>query len=303
MSKVETSSGSFRLSLTRLLLRTVAYLPLGLVRGLGWPLGWVLWLSGGRSHSVAERNLELCLPELSAAERHQLARRRMVALAQTVLEVAAIWFRPTAVSLGRVRRTIGEHHLTAAVASGRGVVVLAPHSGNWELVSLYIAARHSLTAMYLPQRDPDLDALVLEARSAHEARLVPASPAGVRALLQALRRGEVVGILPDQEPKLAGGEYAPFFGRAALTMTLAPALVARTGAQAVMASALRCRGGFELRFEPVSNDLASADMQQALTTMNQAVERCARWDLVQYQWEYKRFKSQPDGAKLYKKRR
>lgn len=297
---VRVSQGSsFRLLLIRLLLRSLAWLPLGALRALGWPLGWVLWGSGSRARRVTERNLELCLPMLAAAERRRLARRRMVALAQTALEVGFIWFRATSASLRHVQRVHGEELLAAAAAAGRGVIVLAPHCGNWELLGLYIAARHPISVMYLPQRDPGLDALVRDVRSRHGTGLAPASPAGVRALLKALKRGELVGILPDQEPRDAGGDYAPFFGVPALTMTLAGNLAARTGALVISGCALRCRDGFEVRFEEVSAQVASVDTHQALAALNHAVERCAQLDLAQYQWEYKRFKSQPDGRKLY----
>src|SRR5690625_7584830 len=124
----------------------------------------------------------------------------MVALAQTILEVPAIWFRPTAVSLGRIRRVVGAEHLAEAAQAGQGVLLLAPHSGNWELLSLYVASHYPLTAMYLPQRDPDLDALIHQARNAHEARLVPATAAGIRARLQAPRRGARARVLARPEP-------------------------------------------------------------------------------------------------------
>lgn len=290
-----------RLFFISMLLRSLAWLPLALLRALGWPIGWALWLGNGRTRQVTERNLELCLPELSGAERRRLARRRMVALAQTGLEMGSVWFRPTGVSLGRIKRVRGGELLASAAADRRGVVVLAPHCGNWELLGLYIAARHPITVMYLPQDDPGLDTLIREVRSRHGTALAPASPAGVRQLLKALKSGELVGILPDQEPKMAGGEYAPFFGVPALTMTLASSLAARTGALVISACAMRCPGGFEVCFEAVPAEVASEDTEIAVATLNRAVERCARVDLAQYQWEYKRFKSQPDGRKLYRK--
>lgn len=290
-----------RLLSISVLLRSLAWLPLGLLRALGWPLGWMLWLSNGRTRQVTEQNLALCLPELSDAERLHLARRRMVALAQTALEMGPVWFRANSVSLGRVKRVRGGELLASAAADRRGVVVLAPHCGNWELLGLYIAAQYPITAMYLPQEDPGLDRLIRAVRSRHGTGLAPASPAGVRQLLKALRSGELVGILPDQEPKMAGGEYAPFFGVPALTMTLASSLAARTGALVISACAMRCRGGFEVCFEAVPAEVASENTGIAVAALNRAVERCARLDLAQYQWEYKRFKSQPDGRKLYRK--
>src|SRR5690606_9341413 len=125
----------------------------------------------------------------------------------------------------------------------------------------------------------------------------PADGSGVRALLKALKAERVVGVLPDQEPKQAGAEFAPFFGTPALTMTLTSNLLARTGARAVMVYALRRpQGGYRLCFRAPEEEIYSDDLATSLAGLNRSVEQCARDDLAQYQWEYKRFKHQPAGV-------
>jgi KDO2-lipid IV(A) lauroyltransferase len=162
---------------------------------------------------------------------------------------------------------------------------------------MYLGRRYGITSLYLPNRkNPELDELVHAVRSRDGATLVPADGGGVRALLKALKAGRLVGVLPDQEPKQAGAEFAPFFDTPALTMTLTSNLIERTGAVAVMVYALRLpRGGYRLVFRAPDPDLYSADLATSLAGLNRSVEACARDGLAQYQWEYKRFKSQPPG--------
>ena len=128
-------------------------------------------------------------------------------------------------------------------------------------------------------------------------RLVPAEATAMRPLLRALQAGEVVGITPDHQPKLGGGEFAPFFGVRALTLSLIPKLAARTGAPVLMGYAERhADGRFTVRFEPAPAAIASRDLVVATTAMNAAVEAIARRDLRQYQWTYKRYTLRPPGS-------
>src|SRR5690606_27260248 len=143
-----------------------------------------------------------------------------------------------------------EDVLRAALDAGRGVVILAPHIGNWEWLGRWLGRHFQAANMYLPpKKNPELGAALVAARSRDGPVLVPAAAGGVRALLRRLKAGGVVAILPDQEPKQAGAEFAPFFGQPALTMTLASNLLARTGARAVFAAALpHVDGGVRLVF-------------------------------------------------------
>ena len=195
-----------------------------------------------------------------------------------------------------VKTVDGDQLIEQALAAGKGVVVLGPHIGNWELVGRYLGRRYGITSMYLPNRNnPGLDALVHGVREQDGATLVPADAGGVRALLKTLKGGGIVGVLPDQEPKQAGAEFAPFFNTPALTMTLISNLVQRTGARAVTMSALRDGCGYRLLIREADAKIYSAELAESLDGLNRSVEACAREDLVQYQWEYKRFRHQPAG--------
>jgi KDO2-lipid IV(A) lauroyltransferase len=272
-------------------------LPLALLLPFGAAIGWLLWLLRSRLRSTTEINLARCLPELPAAERARLVRQRLVEFGRNALALLHVWFVPPARLQQLVARVDGESLIDEALAARRGVIVLGPHVGNWELVGRYLGRRYGITSMFLPNRNnPELGALVQRVREQDGATLVPADGAGVRALLKTLKGGGVVGVLPDQEPKQAGAEFAPFFGTPALTMTLISNLVQRTGARAVTISALRDGSRYRLLIREAHPLLYSADLAESLDGLNRSVEACARDDLVQYQWEYKRFRHQPPGV-------
>src|SRR5690606_20669302 len=234
---------SFKLFFLRVLLRLAGLLSWRAVDALGGVFGFFLWHLRVRARQVTEINIELCLPELDPAERQRLARASIGDLGQTGLGLLKVWGTQPARVVAAVREVEGEAILQRAREPGRGVLVLAPHHGNWEVAGLYLGQRYGLTSMYLPGRDEALNQLVRDARSRSGAAVVPADNSGVRAILKSLKRGELIGVLPDQIPKQAGVELAPFFGHPALTMTLVSNLLQKTGARAVMATALRIAGG------------------------------------------------------------
>ena len=275
--------------------RILALLPLRTSRGLGTLLGLVLWHTGSRMRKTTLTNLRLCLPELDEAARQALARRSLQQTMQTLTETGAVWLWPGERSLALIREVVGQDLLARAKAAGRGVIVLAPHLGNWEMVGLYLNAcgLGPSYQLYQPPDDPQLDALIFRARSRMGATMVATDNKGVAELLRALRAGHIVGILPDQVPAESGGEHAPFFGHPALTMTLLTRLQQKTGAIVVAAFAERIEGGFRLHLHEPDQELYDADSHAALAAMNRSVEALVRLAPAQYQWEYKRFRRLP----------
>jgi len=184
---------------------------------------------------------------------------------------------------------------------GRGVIVLSPHLGAWELAGLYLSSLGPTTTMYKPQRL--LNSLIYDARGRKGAELVPTDACGVRRLMQALKRGEYVGVLPDQEPKAnKGAVFAPFFGVPAFTMLLVSKLARKTGARVVFMFAERLSGsrGFRIHCLPAPEGIDSEDDAVAAATLNEGVENCISVCPEQYVWPYKRFRHRPDGMpKVY----
>lgn len=287
---------SIATTLTWTVLRLLGLLPLFVLHALGRGLGGLWRLLPTRERKVAARNLELCLPDASAAERRALWRASLATAGEALLELPWLWTRPLPAVLGVIRSIDGREHFDAALAEGRGVILAAPHLGAWELLNLWLARHCRMAVLYRPPRQPWVEAVLNRGRSRAGALPVPADAKGVRQLLRHLREGGVVGILPDQQPKRGEGEFAPFFGLQAFTMTLLPRLAAREAVPVVFAWAERLpRGaGYALVFRPAVPPVAD------VAALNANVEACARALPAQYQWTYKRFSMRPEGEpKLY----
>lgn len=290
--------------LAPLLVKAMALLPLGLLRGIGSLAGRVVWWINGRSARVTRTNIALCFPELSPAEQTRLARQSLAETAKTAMEAGAVWRNSWLWLERRIVTKEGDDLLRAKLAEGKGVLVLAPHHGNWEVVAPYLASVANLTAMYQPLDNPKMDELVLAGRSKLNITMAPTNRKGVMMLFKALQGGTIVGILPDQVPaRDAGGEVAPFMGQPALTMTLVHGLIQRTGCAVCSCYAERVPGGFKIVVLEADPAIYSADQHTSVAGLNASVAACVRRAPAQYQWEYKRFRRlPPEYTKVYASR-
>ncbi|WP_254276994.1 lysophospholipid acyltransferase family protein [Halomonas sp. 3H] len=244
-----------------------------------------------REREVTEINLAEVYPARSAAERRRLARESLTHSSATMLELGFAWMGAPERVEASILEVHGRELLDEARAEGRGVIVLAPHFGNWEVLNFWLSGHFPFTAMYEPPKITALDPVIRQGRERMGASLVPTNPRGVAALLKALKRCEAIGILPDQEPDWGSGVFAPFFDRPAYTATLLPKLVARTEARVVTGVARRIPGrGFELHFLAADERVYSPDEAESATGVNACVEAAIALDPAQYQWEYKRYR-------------
>ena len=275
-------------------------LPWSWLRRLGDVAGWCWLRLDARESRVARRNIELAYPALSPAQAAGLQRAVLRTTARQALETLRFWTRPHADNLALIRETHGLERFDAALAAGHGLIIAAPHYGNWELLNQWLAARTPLAILYRPPESAIGEAFLRRVRADAGDRVtqVRAEGAGIRQLFKLLKAGGVVGILPDQQPKAGDGEFAPFFGRQALTMTLLNRLAERTGATVLFGYCERIGTGpgFALRFEPVADVIGGSDPVAAATELNAGIERIASRDPAQYQWTYKRYTLRPPGS-------
>ena len=289
----------FAAGLLYLLAAATARLPWRWQRALGDTLASLWRRLDARESRVSRRNLELAYPALDATARARLHRDVLRTTARQALETLSIWTRPHARNLAMLRETHGTELFDAAIAAGRGVIVAAPHHGNWELLNQWLASRTPLAILYAPPESPVGDAFLNRVRAAHgdasRVTQIRAEAAGARQLFKWLQGGGVVGILPDQQPKGGDGVFAPFFGVEALTMTLVNRLAERTGATVLYGWCERIGPGMEfaLHIEATSPAVADPDPRTAATALNAGIERVARRDPAQYQWTYKRYTLRP----------
>lgn len=276
-----------------LLLPWLSRRSLRFLHALGGLMGWLAY---GLSPSYRARlKANATLAGVGAAER----RAAVADAGRLVMELPRLWLRPRERAIADPVRWEGAELLADLLARGKGLVLLTPHMGSFEVSAQAYAerfgARQPITVLYRPARQPWLRELEETARARPALATAPASLAGVRLMLRALRRGETVGLLPDQVPPDGMGVWVPFFGRPAYTMTLAARLVQQTGAAvAVLVTERLPRGGgyvvraLEL---PVPLPGPGADDAVAALAINRSMEAVIRLKPAQYLWGYHRYKA------------
>jgi KDO2-lipid IV(A) lauroyltransferase len=270
------------------LLRLIARLPLPLLHAIGALLGLAGLPFSSRSADVRDNLRQAGLDSFG------LRLRVAMHFGMGVLELLPVWLRSFSGAIALVREVHGLEHVEAAHHSGRGVLAMTPHLGCWELAGLYMASRMPIVELYRPPRQAWADRLMRSGRERGRARLATPDMKGVRALLTALKRGEAAGILPDQVASRGDGVWAPFFGRAAYTPTLAFRLARATGAVPLLlfCERLPWGRGFRLWVEPLPP--IPADDTTAATQLNLALETLIRRHPEQYLWRYRRYKRPGD---------
>ncbi len=260
----------------------IAHLPLAWLQAIGALVGRIALSVSSDFRSKSSENLQLA--SLFDAGR---LRRTAEQAGRGVAETLFIWFGAPA-RVEALIRIEGQSVLDAARAGGRGVVILTPHIGSFEAAARGAARSGPITVLYKPPRVEAIRHLVETGRQAPGLVPVPASGAGVRGLLRALRRHECIGILPDQVPSDGDGVWAPFFGRPAYTMTLPQRLARLTGAPVLIAHGERLAPGkgWVVRFEALAGDPSPE-------AVNRAMEALIRRVPDQYFWGYNRYKDAP----------
>ena len=282
-------------------LRLLALLPWGAVQATGSAIGWLMWKLPNGSREVVRINLAKCFPELSAAERERLVGQTLRDIGKTLTESACAWIWPVERTLGLVREVEGLEVLQAALASGKGVVGVASHLGNWEVLNHYFCSQCKPEIFYRPPKLQALDELLQKQRAQLGNRVAPSTKEGILSVIKEVRRGGVVGIPADPEPSRSSGVFVPFCGIQALTSKFVPGMLAGGKAVGLFLNAVRLpdNSGFKVIFEAVPEDMYSEDPQLSAAAMSRTLERYVRAYPSQYLWSMKRFKKRPDGEKKW----
>ena len=277
------------------------WLPLGVQAALGRSLGRLLYATAGGRRHIALRNLALCLPEQSQAQREQLAREHFLWLGRSILERGLLWYASPA----RLKRLIHvEGDVSLAERSERPVMWLVPHFMALDVAGaavLLFQARKGIS-IYQEQSDAVMDAAIRRGRlRLGNAEIFPRDDSA-KALFRAIRRGDAFFNLPDMDFGARDAAFVPFFGVPAATL-LAPSRLARAlnmVVQPVVAETLPGGQGYRVRFMPAWTDFPSDDALADTAAMNRWIEAEIRRSPAQYLWVHKRFKTRPAGeAALY----
>jgi Kdo2-lipid IVA lauroyltransferase/acyltransferase len=270
--------------ITQLALTLFAMLPLSIIHGMGTVFGWLAYIFASKHKRILNKNIALYN---GSKDKKLLLNQNIAETGKAFFETFPIWLRSHESVLSLVKNCTGWQHVESALAAGKGIIFLTPHLGCFEITSLYYGARHPMAVLYRPPRQRWLLPLIESGRQRGNITLAPANSAGVKQLLQALKRGEAIGMLPDQAPFEGEGEWAPFFGKPAYTMTLAGKLAQKTGAQVLMAFGERLPfgQGYHIQITPIT---AGGIDTPAL--LNAAIERAIAEKPEQYLWSYDRYK-------------
>ncbi|ROH85925.1 lysophospholipid acyltransferase family protein [Pseudomethylobacillus aquaticus] len=268
-----------------LLFHAFSRLPLPAIHAAGVVAGWMMRLSSQKFRQTARSNIRITNITSTSAASRRLMRLSTSETGKGLMETFAIWFRPAEQVLGWVKQVHGWEHVEAAHAAKRGIVFLTPHLGCYEITARYYAAHHPINVLFRPPRQPWLQRLTALGRNRGQMRQVPTTLGGIRELMRSLKRGEAIGVLPDQVPEKDEGVWARFFDYPAYTMTLASKLAQLPNVDTILVFGERLSWGrgFVLHLQPLTGDLSPQGI-------NNAVEQLVRSKPEQYLWNYRRFK-------------
>ncbi|MFU6374746.1 lysophospholipid acyltransferase [Metapseudomonas otitidis] len=278
-------------------LRLFALLPWRAVQAVGAAIGWLMWKLPNRSREVTRINLAKCFPELSPAELDQRVGQSLMDIGRTLTESACAWIWPAEKSIGLVREVEGLEVLHEALASGKGVVGITSHLGNWEVLNHFYCAQCKPIIFYRPPKLKAVDELLQKQRVQLGNRVAPSTKEGILSVIKEVRRGGAVGIPADPEPSLSAGVFVPFLGTLALTSKFVPGMLAGGKARGVFLHALRLPDGygFKVILEAAPEGMYSDNVEEGVAAMSAVVERYVRTYPTQYMWSMKRFKKRPEG--------
>ena len=276
-----------------LFMRLLAPLPLPLLRGFGWLLGQILYLVIWPRRRVVRVNLSLCFPNMPIAGRMVLERKVFVRVAQAWLDRSWLWHGSRAQLAKRLRVT-GD---IAALRSESRLVLFSPHFVGLDAGGVAITKDRlrPICSIYQSQRNPVVDAWILQSRQRFGGLRLFARMEGVREIAAAVEAGEALYLLPDMDFGSHGAEFVPFFGVNAATVTSLSRFARLCKARVITLSNRMTDTGYEVNFSSVWSDFPSRDARVDTERMNRELQALILATPDQYYWVHKRFKTRPLG--------
>lgn len=290
------------------MLRGLSALPLPLLRFFGQIAAIVLRLVPTRTAYYGALNLEIAQPLLGdrAEQLPQLIQHAQRNEIMSYFEFVHIWGSSNAANIARIHQIDGAALFHDALAQGRGLILVVPHIGTWEVMNAWLSQYTAMTVMYKPVKHPQADAFIRAARSRERAQLVPTDESGVRQIFRTLKNGGVTAILPDHSPDYSHQQHAShhdnlidWFGVPLYSSQLVAKLAQKTSATTLMIYAIRNdNGGFDMTITAVNPQLYNGGNQGTRILLAQIEQVIARHP-EHYHWSYKRFKANPNTHHLY----
>lgn len=248
-----------------------------------------MFIFNSDAKNASKQNLEICFPNLSPGELRKLLKKVLIETGKSLTESGLIWNQSFKENTKLIRNIHGENYLD----SPKKTILLVPHIGCWEITGRVIAEKRKITFMYRPLRSSKQNEYLFARRNQGNLTMASADKSGILKIQRALNNGELIGMLPDQDPGKDGGIMAPFFNKEVNTMTLLARLAKKHNAQVLMfwANRLEKGRGYDLNIEPVDLTGNGEDIESYTQVMNKSIESLIRKTPEQYMWGYRRFKS------------
>ncbi|RSN78815.1 lysophospholipid acyltransferase family protein [Acinetobacter haemolyticus] len=244
-------------------------------------------------------NIQIAFPNMDLQQRQQLTKKAIQNELTSYFEFLSIWGSSNQKNIQRIQNVSGEQYLHEALAEKKGIVLIVPHFGTWEVMNAWLSQYTEMTILYKPVKNPDADRFVREARSREQAHLVPTDESGVRQIFKALKQGGTTAILPDHTPD-HGGEMINYFDIPLASSSLSAKLIQKTKAKALLIYTMRNdQDGFDMYIEPIDPQIYQGSAEDGTLIIHQTLEQLIKRYPDHYHWSYKRFSANKELKRIY----
>ncbi|ENU92134.1 hypothetical protein F971_02021 [Acinetobacter vivianii] len=248
---------------------------------------------------IISLNIQIAFPDMDQQQKQQLTKQAIRNELTSYFEFLSIWGASNQKNIQRIQKIYGEHYLHEALAEKKGVVLVVPHFGTWEVMNSWLSQYTQMTILYKPVKNPDADQFVRDARSREQAHLVPTDESGVRQIFKALKQGGTTAILPDHTPD-HGGDMVDYFGIPLASSSLSAKLIQKIKAKALLIYTMRNdQDGFDMYIEPINPQIYEGPAENGTRIIHQSLEQLIQRYPEHYHWSYKRFRANPALKKIY----
>ncbi|PJG44839.1 lipid A biosynthesis acyltransferase [Acinetobacter tandoii] len=286
-----------------LLLKFIAIFPLSFLQRIALWIAHFFFHTNSSIKQITTINLKLAYPELNEPDLQALIRRSIQSQCMTYIEFVKCWGMPPQYSLDLLKNIHGAELLEKALANQKGVIVVVPHFGCWELLNAWLNLYTQPMIMYKPDKIKGVNRYILDARQKGNAILVPTNETGIRQIFKHLKQGGLTVVLPDHLPKASGGIYSHFFQQNTLSATLVSKMAAKTQCNVIGLSCIRNPefSSFDVHCTELSPIILSKDLQESVDGLNLAMQEMIQLKPEQYIWSYKRFRNCYGNVNVYHK--
>ncbi|MHA3893503.1 lysophospholipid acyltransferase family protein [Acinetobacter sp. GXMZU3951] len=283
------------------LLKCIAILPLSFLQKIASWAAFFLFHTHSNIKRITSINLQLAYPELDEIALQQRIRLSIRSQCLTYIEFIKCWGMPPQYSLDLLKNVHGAERLEDALANQKGVIVVIPHFGCWELLNAWLNVYTQPMIMYKPDKIKGVNRYILNARQKFNATLVPTNETGIRQIFKHLKQGGLTVVLPDHLPKASGGIYSHFFQQNTLSATLVSKMAAKTQCNVIGLSCIRNPelSSFDIHCIDLPTSIQSSDLQQSVDSLNLAMQEMIHLAPEQYIWSYKRFRNCYGNVNVY----